>query len=196
LIFEKYPDLLYELPLKGLHALFGAYFFPSRMGKMLTVPTFLSKGPKVKQTNKEGEEGETIKTLTKETTRTDFHCEPIANVALQFVGSKKWTLLSPLESKGLRPSLSPDGRAFVYANLDPDDISILKLKRYELYLEKGDLLYVPTWWWHRVDYIPDITSLTVSLFHVRIEQLIKNNPLYAAAVFPNLLKELIGWKTK
>lgn len=185
MIFEELPDLLYELPIKGLHSLFGAYFFPTRIGKMLTVPTFISKGLKV-------DEGDN----TKETTRTDLHCEPIANVALQFVGSKKWTLLAPSQSRGLRPALSPDGRAYVYANLPPDDDHIKKLSRYEVNMEAGDLLYVPTWWWHRVDYLPDVASFTISLFHVRFDQMMKHNTLYAAIVFPNLIKELIGWKTQ
>jgi hypothetical protein len=184
MIFHTYPDLLYELPLNRLHALFGPYFFPSRVGKMLTVPTFISKG---RASSKDD---------TKQTTRTDLHCEPIANVALQFSGSKKWTLLSPSQSQGLRPALSPDGRAYVYANLPPDDDHIKKLERYEVLMEAGDLLYVPTWWWHRVDYLPDISSFTTSLFHVRFDQMLKHNPLYAAVVFPNLIKELIGWKTQ
>ena len=55
---------------------------------------------------------------------------------------------------------------------------------------------MPTWWWHRVDYLPDETSLTVSLFHVRPWQMVTNNALYAAVLFPNLMKELVGYKTQ
>ena len=38
--------------------------------------------------------------------------------------------------------------------------------------------------------------LSASLFHPRHEQIVAHNPLYAALVLPNMLKELVGWKTQ
>ena len=35
-----------------------------------------------------------------------------------------------------------------------------------------------------------------SVVHPRHEQIVAHNPLYALLVFPNMLKELIGWKTQ
>ena len=61
---------------------------------------------------------------------------------------------------------------------------------------QGDVLWVPTWTWHRVDYLPNVTALSVSLFHVRAEQLAAAQPLLTAAMVPALLKELVGWKTQ
>ena len=55
---------------------------------------------------------------------------------------------------------------------------------------------MPTWTWHRVDYLPNVTALSVSLFHVRAEQLAAAQPLLTAAMVPALLKELVGWKTQ
>jgi len=60
----------------------------------------------------------------------------------------------------------------------------------------GDVLWVPTWCWHRVDYQAGVTALSVSLFHLRIGQLLGDNRLFAAGLLPNLLKELVGWKTQ
>ena len=40
------------------------------------------------------------------------------------------------------------------------DPAVSMVNRYSAVTEPGDLLYVPTWWWHRVDYLPDETSLT------------------------------------
>ena len=123
--------------------------------------------------------------------------------------------------------------------------------------QAGDALWVPTWTWHRVDYIEGVTALAASLFHVRCEQIathppgmqvlttapatlpslrtqvrrvgtlmaseitlrllqphnmeicclappralqvrreqiVTHNPLFAAVVFPNMVKELVGWK--
>ena len=69
--------------------------------------------------------------------------------------------------------------------------------RYEVTHEAGELLYVPTWFWHRVDYPPNgEASATLSLFHVRPGQMLANNALYSAVLLPNLLKEMVGWKTQ
>ena len=35
-----------------------------------------------------------------------------------------------------------------------------------------------------------------SLFHVRPLDMITRNPEFAWLIFPNLLKELVGWKTE
>ena len=72
LLFRAFPELLEELPLDHLHSLFGqGHFLPSRVGSLLTVPIFLSRGVS-------GEEGG-----SRNSSRTDLHCEPIANVAVQ-----------------------------------------------------------------------------------------------------------------
>ena len=69
-------------------------------------------------------------------------------------------------------------------------------RRYEIETVAGDVLWVPTWTWHRVDYLPGVASVSASLFHVRVEQIAAINPLFATLLTPNLFKELIGWKTQ
>lgn len=188
MLFRNQPDTLRELPLEALHRLFGnGHFEPSAMGIGLTVPIFLSQGR---------EESKFEGSTSVNATRTDFHCEPIANIAMQFVGRKRWTLVDPALSFGLRPSLSPDGRAYIYANVPPDGDLIGRVDKYEVTTEPGDILYVPTWWWHRIDYLPGETSFTVSLFHLRPTQMIGNNALFITVLLPNLVKELVGWKTQ
>lgn len=178
-VFRKFPDLLNALPLNDLRAVFGGTFDPWYIGSLLTVPVFLSRG--VQNSNLGGSK-----------IRTDLHCEPIQNLCLHLVGKKQWTLVDPADSKGLRPALAPDGRAYVFANLSPDDPAIRHVKRYSAMLEAGDILYVPTWWWHRVDYVEDETALSVSLFHVKFEKMVTNNWLYTMLVIPNMVKEVIG----
>ena len=146
--------------------------------------------------------------------------------------------------------------------------------RYEVETIAGDVLWVPTWTWHRVDYLPvraqpnpspepnpspnpdpgphakstacrarcahhaarsanarhilaccmlarlrihrlsptipsraaltsarrcraqGVAAVSASLFHVRVEQIVSENPLFAALLIPNLMKELVGWKTQ
>ena len=191
-LFRRFPQLVEELPTELLGTLLGGkhHFSHRRIGTTLTVPIFLSRGT-------DHLEAPTTNASSAEDTRTDFHCEPISNVAIQLVGRKRWTLAAPSQSRALRPRVAPDGRAYVFANLAPDDQGAFdKVQRYTGIMETGDALYIPTWWWHRVDYVKEETSFTVSLFHVRLGQLLTLNPLYTVVLLPNLLKELVGWKTQ
>jgi hypothetical protein len=54
--------------------------------------------------------------------------------------------------------VSPDGRGYIFATRDPHDKAIQALKRYEVLVEAGDVLWVPCWYWHRVEYIPDVAA--------------------------------------
>ena len=86
--------------------------------------------------------------------RTDLHCEPIGNVAVQLHGTKTWTLISPSHPWSLRPSVSRHGRAFFYSNIDSHDTGAMeRVDRYMTATGPGDALWVPPWMWHRVDYI-------------------------------------------
>ena len=123
------------------------------------------------------------------------------SATLQLGGRKKWTLIPGDQSYRLRPSLSPDGRAFFCTRRAHGAAGVATLAaagatHYEVEQRPGDVLWVPTWTWHRVDYLPNVTALSVSLFHVRAEQLAAAQPLLTAAMVPALLKELVGWKTQ
>lgn len=49
-----------------------------------------------------------------------------------------------------------------------DQVFGKKLCWYNQWLRcSGDALFLPTWTWHRVDYIPRVTALSISFFHVR-----------------------------
>ena len=182
LIFRAHPELLERLSLtERLAPLFGdaiGAFSPHRLGRTLTVPVFMAKG--------------------QPGARTDLHSEPIANAVLMLRGLKRWTLVPPEESHVLRPALSPDGRAYFASAVAPEAAAahLGRVRRYELEVRAGDFLWVPTWYWHRVDYVDNVTALSVSLFHVRARQLLGSAPLLATLMFPNLLKELVGWKTQ
>mmetsp|Transcript_16735 Transcript_16735/g.25131 ORF Transcript_16735/g.25131 Transcript_16735/m.25131 type:complete len:343 (-) Transcript_16735:25-1053(-) len=151
------------------------------LGVTVTSPVFMSRGS--------GTGG------LASTTRTDMHCEPIANLVVQTEGRKTWTLVEPQYSHLLRPTVSPDGRAYFYSSLDPVDPNALSgVPRYEVITEKGDILYVPTWTWHRVEYLPNITAVSLSVFEFVPYSFFRNNPLYAITLIPNLVKEVVGLK--
>lgn len=183
MIFRKFPSLLAELMGDSAdhvaRILGGAsHVAESRVGTLLTVPVFMATGA--------------------ERARTDLHSEPIGNLVLMLAGRKKWTLIDPDQSRYLRPTLSPDGRAYFLSSTpteDPDHV-LRHVRRRVFDAEHGDAIWVPTWTWHRVDYYPGVTALSASLFHVRADQMVQQNGLYSLLAMPNMVKELIGWKTQ
>ena len=183
MVFRTYPWLLADLlgdRKERVARLLGstAHTSASRVGTTLTVPVFMATGaPRA---------------------RTDLHCEPIGNLALMLGGRKRWTLVEADQSRFLRPTLSPDGRAYFYSKQpteEPEQV-LRHVRRSVVDAVHGDAIWMPAWTWHRVDYYPEVTALSVSLFHVRLEQMLAQNPLFTLLVVPNMVKELIGWKTQ
>jgi hypothetical protein len=158
------------------------------MGTTVTSPVFASRGRGVNPTASQSLDG---------TTRTDLHCEPISNLIGHTAGAKTWTLVEPKYSYLLRPTIAPDGRAYFYSSLDPFDPNALShVPRYEVLAEKGDILYVPTWTWHRIQYLPDITAVSISIFEFVPSSFLRNNGMFAISLIPNLIKEVVGIKAQ
>ncbi len=147
---------------------------------------------------------------------TGLHCEPIANVAVQLWGSRTWTLVDPEHSWKLKPSISKDGRSFYPSNLSPETLQS-RIPRYEATTTPGDAVWLPTWTYHKVDYVynssdgsdgkntgehhtallhKDQLSIGASLFHFRPIDYVRRNPLFAFLLIPSLIKELAGIKTQ
>ena len=204
LLVETHPSLIKEVaPNDIVTELFGSHFdissikgsgpfgfniFPATT----TVPVFLA-GSQAASSRPDAD-------ATK-TSRTDLHCEPIGNVAVQLHGSKVWTLVDPKQSTLLKPSVSRHGRAFYYSNMDPlDPNALAHVRHYKVITTAGDGLWVPPWMWHRVDYISNgdeaEPALAASLFHFRPLDFGANNPLFASLMIPNLLKEILGRNTE
>jgi hypothetical protein len=160
---------------------------------LMTYPVFISRGRST--TTSSSSTSTDSSSLSTKTTRTDLHCEPISNVVLQTVGKKKWTLVETKYSHLIRPTISPDGRAYFFSSLDPFDSHALDhIPHYEIITEEGDLLSVPTWTWHRVDYLSDITAVSISIFQFIPSDFVIRNPLFAFTLVPNLIKEAVGIK--
>ena len=96
----------------------------------------------------------------------------------------------------MRPHLSIDGRAYFQSGHAHNDVEQRighVRRRWKVETGPGDVLWVPTWTWHRVDYLRGVTALSASLFHVRAAPLLTAAPLFTALVVPNMVKELLGW---
>ena len=155
---------------------------------------------------------------------TGLHSEPIANVAVQLWGSRTWTLVDPGHSWKLRPAISKDGRSFYPSWVSPRALET-KVPRYVATTTPGDALWLPTWTYHKVDYVyddgnsqncdennhrdpctqeqqqlqrlhKDHLSIGASLFHFRPIDYVRRNPLFALLLIPSLIRELAGIKTQ
>ena len=208
LLVQTYPDLIKEVaPLDIMTELFGSHFsaqavkgsgpfglpiFPAST----TVPVFVASGT-IADSNDSNESA--MKDTSNESYSsqslpfTELHCEPIGNIAVQLSGRKKWTLVQPEFSHLLKPSISPDGRAF-FASWANDYAHV---PSYNAVTAAGDAIWVPTWTWHRVDYLPsDDMAIGASLFHFRPVDFVRNNPLFGLLILPAIFLELVGFNTQ
>jgi hypothetical protein len=90
---------------------------------------------------------------------TGLHCEPIANLAVQLWGSRTWTLVNPIHSWKLRPSIATDGRSYYPSSISKKDLT-RKIPRYRITTNPGDAVWLPTWTYHQVEYTTTSTSKT------------------------------------
>lgn len=185
LLVEHNPSWIDQIaPTQLVTTLFGDYFTPEAVqGRfwrpaLTTVPIFVAN--------------------SHSSSYTALHCEPIGNVAVQLHGQKQWTLVEPQYWKQLKPTVAPDGRAYVASMVDT-----VHAPHYSVVTQAGDALWVPTWTWHRVDYTTVTTTdtdndmaIAGSLFHFRMYDFATQNPLFAALLLPAMLLELVGYNTQ
>jgi Cupin-like domain len=241
LFLQKYPELIREVaPLPIVTQLFGSYFSPNAIRgsgpfqlfpALTTVPLFVANSnpinPSTRAAVAEGstpisvDDNLSAKENVPPPAHTALHCEPIGNVAVQLSGQKQWTLVRPEFSNRLRPTIAPDGRAFFASWLSSWPKSTTSSEKisvpfYHAVTDTGDAIWVPTWTWHRVDYVSThvatgsydnvtrkssstlVQSIAIgaSLFHFRPVDFVVNNPLYAVLILPAIVLELIGYKTQ
>ena len=201
---QTYPERIAEVaPVELVTKLFGNFFTPDKLQSrflvvpaMTTVPMFVAHTKPLFRNDNENDDPPHPHPSKQQTLFTNLHCEPIGNVAVQLHGSKQWTLVQPEHSTLLRPAMSKDGRAFVYAGVD--QMAYGRVPTYQVVTRPGDGLWVPTWTWHRVDYVSDEeeVALAASLFHFRPLAYVINNPLLALSTIPAIVKELLGLQTQ
>jgi len=217
LVLQNDPELIQEVaPLDVVTELFGQYFSANHIRgsgpfnlfpATTTVPLFVAShnhGPK-HSTQSDFGNAKAKANAKAPQPFTALHCEPIGNIAVQLSGQKKWTLVQPEYSFQIKPSVSPDERAFFVSESEQ-----INVPSYTTITGAGDALWVPTWTWHRVDYIPsdsgsdsgsdsdsnDVISIGASLFHFRMLDFVKNNPLFAWLIVPSIAKELFRINTQ
>ena len=89
-------------------------------------------------------------------TRTPMHAGFTHTVFIQIKGRKKWTICHPSERVFLDPVADRVLYFYTHANPtvnepDPKFPLLPYLKKYELILEDGDVLWLPSLYWHYID---------------------------------------------
>ena len=89
-----------------------------------------------------------------------FHCAGGDNFFLMAHGHKKWLLVSPKNYMAMYPTFGRDRESYLhtseivsstYDENQKDSFPLYeKINKYSAILEPGDLLYIPTMWWHEV----------------------------------------------
>lgn len=89
-----------------------------------------------------------------------FHCACGGNLFLMGYGRKRWTLVRPQDSFAMYPTIGRSNSAAMFGSpINSETYEREQLERYPLYgsvpkyhvtLDPGDLLFVPSWWWHEV----------------------------------------------
>ncbi len=81
---------------------------------------------------------------------------------LQVSGEKEWIVYHPLDTLGLKPKV--DGTPYFISDFDPLDSTNKfedqkALQGYQTILKQGDILYLPSFWWHYVRNHSDCISV-------------------------------------
>ena len=97
---------------------------------------------------------------------TGVHCEMCSSIILQMEGRKMWRLIDPKYSDLLIPfSTGEPFNVYNSLNYGWSDISGCKFPVYEVILEKGDILFVPSWWWHQPISLTNSKHIGVRTIH-------------------------------
>jgi hypothetical protein len=89
-----------------------------------------------------------------------FHCAVGGNFFVMVCGRKRWILVKPSDSFAMYPTIGRNmGSAYVGSPINSETYESEQMERYPLFskvskftvtLEPGDVLFVPSWWWHEV----------------------------------------------
>ena len=114
---------------------------------------------------------------------TGIHNEMISTINLQIEGTKKWTLIDPKFSDYLIPFFPKKNTQYCSMNFGWKKLpSDLKIPHYEVLVEKGDLLFVPSWWWHQPISITDSKHIGLRTVH--------NTTFYSNLFMPKQISKL------
>uniref|UniRef100_A0A6V3J0K0 JmjC domain-containing protein n=2 Tax=Lotharella globosa TaxID=91324 RepID=A0A6V3J0K0_9EUKA len=132
-ILNQNPKLLDDLPFKEMGEMRSSLLGSSWDRKYATLQFFSAKG-----------------------TWTQVHADVSCNFNIQFQGCKRWVIFPPSMAMLLYPFAKGTNQffqsSFDLSNMDLKKYPCLKyVSGYEMVMEPGDMLWLPSWWWHGVE---------------------------------------------
>nr|WP_272948500.1 cupin-like domain-containing protein [Kribbella sindirgiensis] len=125
---------------------------------------------------------------------TPLHYDPVEVVHWMMEGSKRWVLVRP----GLR-NLYPYGlrtKAAMFSRVDPDAPDLKAFPRWrgvrpiEFDLQAGELLYIPAFFWHRVESTSDYNVSMNYIWVASLRKMLRYLPEFGHAV------PFVRWQAK
>jgi hypothetical protein len=101
--------------------------------------------------------------ISKKNEFTPMHNEIQLSLNIQVEGKKHWTLIDPINSDYVFPIKSTNFiiNYSIFSNKEQFNKVITKIPRYEVILERNQVLFVPAWFFHGVSTIEDSVSLSM-----------------------------------
>ena len=126
---------------------------------------------------------------------THLHNEINATLNIQFKGTKEWILINPNYYDFLIPSYFKDmfGTICFSHTVGNNDFNILKIKcpHIKITIEKGDILFVPSWWWHQVRSLDNSISYSIRTVYINPYHSIYNNNRFMCNMLNIINKKLL-----
>lgn len=141
--------------------------------------------------------------------KTPLHSETTSFFYVMVTGKKRWSLYSPAALSLINPI--PEGRGYNYTHFQSDSPDqdkypgAEKLHRYVCELEKGDILFVPTWMWHEVENLSDSWGVSYRFTNLRgflrypslaFIRFFLTKPSFLEILYYSFFKSDVGKRTK
>ena len=100
-------------------------------------------------------------------TSTQWHCAELQNLFVEVTGRKRWLMAAPAYTPCFDPRISSTSQQYCHSMIDfrnPDTERFplyQYLQLWEVTLDRGDLLYVPPFWWHCVENLTDTVGVAL-----------------------------------
>jgi len=133
------------------------------------------------------------KSDTSSTSGTDWHCEATSNWFIQVIGTKRWYFLNPRYSSLMSPLRSTHVIGVLISESRKKILNRFKyLPLSYVDVNEGDMLYVPSWYWHTVLNGEGLT-IGCPIRVLNLPAIFRNQAQYSTIVSLDLILSKLGF---